>query len=135
MKSNIDGKKAPNTEVETKASAEIVAEKTTETKPAEKKETAAKTAVAKEKKTTKSTAAKKKPAEKKTVKKINQKFFVQYGEIEIEQQTIVNKAKEDWLNDKAHKVSDIASLDIYVKPEEKMVYYVINGQDSGNFEI
>ena len=51
---------------------------------------------------------------------------------------LVKIAKDVWKYDLGKKVSDIKSIDLYVKPFENKAYYVINagtkGQEDGDFD-
>ena len=120
--------------VETKSEAKPEAVK--ETIPAAATATpAAKTT---KKTTTKATAAKKttakkaaktgakrgpKPASERTIE-----MTVQFGEKEVTYTDMVNRIKEMWRAQGKREVS-MKSLELYVKPEESKVYYVINSQD------
>lgn len=120
--------------VETKSEAKPEAVK--ETVPAAATATpAAKTT---KKTTTKATAAKKttakkaaktgakrgpKPASERTIE-----MTVQFGEKEVTYTDMVNRIKEMWKAQGKREVS-MKSLELYVKPEESKVYYVINSQD------
>ena len=88
--------------------------------------------------TTKATAAKKtaakkaaktgakrgpKPASERTIE-----MTVQFGEKEVTYTDMVNRIKEMWRAQGKREVS-MKSLELYVKPEESKVYYVINSQD------
>ena len=100
---------------------------------------AAKTTKTAAKKTTKETA-KKTTAKKSTVKKTGAKrgpkpasertieMTVQFGEKEVTYTDMVNRIKEMWKAQGKREVS-MKSLELYVKPEESKVYYVINSQD------
>ena len=44
-------------------------------------------------------------------------------------------AKDVWKYDLQQKVEDLTSVDLYVKPEEKKVYYVMNKEFTGSFNI
>ena len=44
-------------------------------------------------------------------------------------------AKNVWVYDLGKKAGDFKSLDLYVKPEENIAYYVINGSVKGRFFI
>lgn len=61
-------------------------------------------------------------------------FYIEYYGKQIEEADLVKKAKAIWTNS-GNKVSDIASLNIYVKPEENMAYYVFNDDVTGSFSI
>ena len=115
-----------------------------EAKPEAVKETVPAAATAKpaakttKKTTTKATAAKKtaakkaakagakrgpKPASERTIE-----MTVQFGEKEVTYTDMVNRIKEMWKEQGKREVS-MKSLELYVKPEESKVYYVINSQD------
>lgn len=115
-----------------------------EAKPEAVKETVPAAATAKpaakttKKTTTKATAAKKtaakkaakagakrgpKPASERTIE-----MTVQFGEKEVTYTDMVNRIKEMWKAQGKREVS-MKSLELYVKPEESKVYYVINSQD------
>jgi len=49
--------------------------------------------------------------------------------------TLIKSAKDVWQYDMGNKVSDIKTLDIYLKPEESTAYFVVNGDVTGNFFI
>lgn len=51
------------------------------------------------------------------------------------QDEFVKTAKEIWKTELKKKVSDLTSLELYVKPEECKVYYVFNETECGCFEI
>jgi hypothetical protein len=51
---------------------------------------------------------------------------IQHEGIEVTDKQIIDKIKKDWVAS-GKLVKDITSLDIYVKPSENMVYYVIDG--------
>ena len=42
--------------------------------------------------------------------------------------------KDIW-KEEGNRIKDITSIEIYVKPEEKMCYYVVNADNKGQFEI
>ena len=43
---------------------------------------------------------------------------------------VIASVKKDWTKQK-HKISEIKSIELYVKPEDYAVYYVINGEHTG----
>ena len=43
---------------------------------------------------------------------------------------MIASVKKDWTKQK-HKISEIKSIELYVKPEDYAVYYVINGEHTG----
>ena len=93
-----------NTEVSTEqAVAEVPAEKTTNKKA-----------------TTKKTVA------KKEIEK-SQNIYIEYQGKQIEQQDIINRVKDAWAQS-GHRITSIKTLNIYIKPEDNAVYYVVNGK-------
>lgn len=82
-------------------------------------------------------AAAKKPAAKKTAAKktsakkdIKVKAIVEYYGKQVEEKEIIASVKKAWTKS-GRKVGEIKSIDLYIKPEEGAVYYVINGVDTG----
>ncbi|MBE5945645.1 MAG: hypothetical protein E7259_01735 [Lachnospiraceae bacterium] len=61
-------------------------------------------------------------------------FYIEYYGKQIEEADLVKKAKAIWTKS-GNKVSDISSLNIYVKPEDNMAYYVFNEDVTGSFSI
>ena len=100
------------------------AEKATEKKAPVKKTTIRRTA-------TKKAAAKTTAAKKTTAKKeIKVNAFVEYYGKQVEEKDIIASVKKAWTST-GKKVGDIKSMDLYIKPEEGAVYYVINGTETG----
>ena len=64
-----------------------------------------------------------KPASERTIE-----MTVQFGEKEVTYTDMVNRIKAMWKEQGKREVS-MKSLELYVKPEESKVYYVINSQD------
>lgn len=108
-------KKAP---VEKKETAEKPVEKPVEKKPVEKKPVAKKTAT------------------KKAVKaEVKSAVYVQFAGKSYSQEDLVKIAKDVWKYDLKQKAKDLVSIELYVKPEESMVYYVMNKDFAGSFYI
>ena len=61
-------------------------------------------------------------------------LFVQYNGKQVEEKDIVASVKKAW-TDAGNKVGEIQTMEIYVKPEEDAVYYVINETESGKVEF
>ena len=101
------------------------AKKTAEKVTKEVKKTAAKKAD-EVKKAEPKTAAKK-PAAKKEIKT---EIVLQYGEKEVNTKDMIASVKKEWTKQK-HKISEIKNIELYVKPEDYAVYYVINGEHTG----
>lgn len=116
---------------EKKAPAKKVAAKK-ETKAAvEKKEAKAEAAPAEKK-----APAKKAPAKKAAAKKeMKSEITVQFAGKSYTQDDLMKIAKDVWRFDLKQKAADLVSVELYVKPEESMVYYVFNGTECGSFAI
>ena len=109
-----------------KAAANITEEKQ-EVKTEVKTEVKAETKASVEKKA----PAKKAPAKKTTAKKdIKVKAVVEYYGKQVEEKDMIAAVKKAWTKS-GRKVADIKTIDLYIKPEEGAVYYVINGIDTG----
>ena len=114
-------KKAAN---EAKAAEKKTAEKKVTAKKAEEKAPAKKT-------TAKKTTTKKTTAKKSTAKKeIKVSAFVEYYGKQVEEKEIIARVKKAWTSS-GNKIGDIKTMDLYIKPEESAVYYVINGTSTG----
>ena len=57
-------------------------------------------------------------------------LYVQYNGKQVEEKDIVASVKKAW-TDAGNKVGEIKTMEVYVKPEEDAVYYVINETESG----
>lgn len=102
-----------------------------EAKNTEKKveDKAVKTAT--KKTTTKKTTAKKTTARKTTAKKeIKVSAFVEYFGKQVEEKDMIARVKKAWTSS-GKKIGDIKTMELYIKPEESAVYYVINGTETG----
>lgn len=80
----------------------------------------------------KKTAAKKTTTTKKTAAKkaaVVENVVIQQNGSEVTAAELVAKAKAD------AGVEAPAKIDVYVRPEINMVYYVIDGEKFGNFEL
>lgn len=92
---------------------------------------AAAKAPAAEKPAAKKPAAKKTAAKKTSAKKdIKVKAIVEYYGKQVEEKEIIASVKKAWTKS-GRKVGEIKSIDLYIKPEEGAVYYVINGVATG----
>lgn len=122
---------APKVE-EKKEAAPKAEEKKAPIKKAAAKTAAAKTAVAK---TVEKAAAKtvEKAAGKK--KELKSELHVQFAGKSYSQEELVKMAKDVWKYDLKQKAGDLASVELYVKPEENIVYYVMNKEFTGSFYI
>ncbi|MCR5810427.1 MAG: DUF6465 family protein [Lachnospiraceae bacterium] len=111
-----------------KTAAETTVKKTT-AKTTETKTTAAKTTAAK-KTTTKTTTAKTKKAAA-----VKENISIQFAGKEYTTEQLVKIAKDVWEFDLAKNPADFKEVQLYVKPEEAKAYYVINGTETGSFDI
>ena len=111
-----------------KVAAEATAKKTT-AKTTETKTTAAKTTAAK--KTTTRTAA----AKTKKAAAVKESISIQFAGKEYTTEQLVKIAKDVWEFDLKKDPADFKEVQLYVKPEEAKAYYVINGTETGSFDI
>ena len=99
--------------------------KKSSTKSAAKKAEAKKPAA---KKTAEKKTVSKKAAEKKTAPKTN--LFIQYQGVELSYADLIERVKAD------SEIDSPKSVNLYVKPEDNMVYYVVNENEKvGGFVI
>lgn len=91
----------------------------------------------KEAKAAKKTAVKKAPVKKEPVKAVSVKesLCIELADRSYSKDDLVKIAKDVWKYDLKEKANDMKSIELYVKPEENKVYYVFNGNISGNFDI
>lgn len=60
---------------------------------------------------------------------------VQYAGKAYGQEELEKKAREIWKGELKQKAGDLKSIELYIKPEENKVYYVLNGECKGSFDI
>lgn len=81
-----------------------------------------------------------KPAARSTAKKsaakkeIKVSTTIQYYGNEVAEKDIVANVKKAWRGP-GRKVADIKTMELYIKPEDYSVYYVINGVDTGSIPL
>ena len=105
--------------------------KVEETVKVEKKATA--------KKATKAEKTEKEVVEKKTTKRTTKKavkttFVVQAAGKEVSMEDAIAKVKEAWVAE-GNKEAELKEIAVYVKPEDKAIYYVVNGDVPGKVEF
>ena len=105
--------------------------KVEETVKVEKKATA--------KKATKAEKTEKEVVEKKTTKRTTKKavkttFVVQAAGKEVSMEDAIAKVKEAWVAE-GNKEAELKEIAVYVKPEDKAIYYVVNGDVTGKVEF
>ena len=124
-------------DVKVKAAAKPVAK--TEAAKAVETKTEVKTEVKTEKKTaTKKAATEKAPAKKTTTKKaaaVKAGITLEFSEKSYTTEKLVEIAKDVWVYDLGKDVKDFKTVELYVKPEENAVYYVVNAEVTGCFAI
>ena len=81
--------------------------------------------------------AKKAPAKKAAAKKaeLKSEVHIQFEGKSYSQDDLMKMAKDVWKYDLKQKVGDLTRVELYVKPEENMVYYVMNKEMTGSFYI
>lgn len=118
-----------------KAEPEKNAEPTKKAQPEKKSEPAkapaTETAASKTAAEKKTTAAKRGPAAKKTEPKTS--LVLEFEGKQINSKDVIAAAKKAFT--KANKGVVIKTLDVYVKPEEHVAYYVVNGQGSDDYKV
>ena len=62
------------------------------------------------------------------------KTFVEYSGKQVEEKEVIANIKKVWV-EAGNKVGDIMTLELYIKPEEATVYYVINETEKGSIEF
>lgn len=113
------------TVMETKKTVKKAAEKAPARKPGRKPAAEKKTVEKKE-------TVKKAPAKKEEVK---ESVHIQFGGRAYATEELVKIAKDVWQYDLNRELKDFKSVELYVKPEENIVYYVINSEVQGSFNI
>lgn len=79
--------------------------------------------------------AEKKPAAKRTTKKaVKTTLVVQAAGKEVSMEDAVARVKEAWVAT-GNKEADMKEIAVYVKPEEKAIYYVVNGDVTGRVDF
>lgn len=61
-------------------------------------------------------------------------MFVEYQGKQVEDKAILASVKKAW-TEAGNKVGDMKTVELYIKPEETAVYYVINGTETGKVEF
>ena len=89
----------------------------------------------------KTEAKKTAPAVKKTTTRtkkaaaVKETVSIQFAGKEYTTEQLVKIAKDIWEFDLKKDPADFAEVQLYVKPEEAKAYYVINGTETGSFDI
>ncbi len=128
-----EAKKAVAKKAEKPAAEKKAVAKKAEKAVAEKKAPAKKAEKAVAEKKAPAKKAERKPAGRKPAAKAN--VFVQFAGKSFSQDELVKIAKDVWQYDMNMKAADFKSVEIYVKPEENMAYFVVNGDVPGSFVL
>lgn len=59
---------------------------------------------------------------------------VEFQGKKVSDKILIDKVKETW-KEAGNKVKDVKTIDIYLKPDESMCYYVINEKENGSFPV
>ena len=111
--------------VETKAAAPVVEAKAEAPVAEPKAAPAKKTARTAAKRAVKAAA----PAPEKL-----EELVIQYGVMEWKGAELMERAKAAYAAE-GHRISSIKSLSLYVKPEERKAYYVVNEKTTGSIDL
>lgn len=77
----------------------------------------------------KEAAARLRAVEKEKAKNLKPEMVIQYQDIEIKTSDLAEAAKADFRSIKKRTL--VTDLKLYIKPEERIAYYVINGTYTG----
>ncbi|RDU25171.1 DUF6465 family protein [Anaerosacchariphilus polymeriproducens] len=61
-------------------------------------------------------------------------IFIEHNQNRLGSKEICDKVKTLWV-ETGNKIKEINSLNIYIKPEDNMIYYVINENFTGSFPL
>ena len=76
-----------------------------------------------------------KPGSKnKQKEQLTPEVYVQYHGEEVEQSAIIEKIKEQYVSE-GHRAGNIKSLKLYLKPEDRAAYFVINDRYAGKVDL
>lgn len=138
------GKNVTKAPAKTEVKAPVKAEVKTETTVPKAEEVKAEEVKAEVKEEAKKAPAKKEPAKKAPAKKatpvkaakaeIKTALYVQFAGNEVTEADIIDKVKAAYVAE-GHKESAIKEINLYVKPEEYAVYYVINDKAIGKVNL
>ena len=119
---NVAAKKVEETKAAVKTAAKAVETKAEEVK-AEVKAEAEKVAAAAKTETA--------PAKKEVSQP---EIFIQYGSGESSVGAVVERIRNEYV-EQGHRLSSIKSLKVYLKPEDRSAYYVINDKVAGRVDL
>ena len=134
IKTEEKAKAEVKTEIKPQIKEKVEAEAKTAIKPQTKEKVEAKVAGAAKNVAKAVTKTATKTVKKAAKKDIKIKAFVEYYGKQVEEKDIIARVKKAWTRS-GKKVGDIKEMDLYIKPEENAVYYVINGTETGAVEF
>ena len=79
------------------------------------------------------TKVKKTVAKRSIAKKIDVGFYVQYHGKEVSKRTILEDVYTEWT--KSHRITELKTLDVYIKVEEETAYCMVNGEIKINIKL
>lgn len=62
-----------------------------------------------------------------------EEMILQFGEIEMAVSAISEKVRQNYKD--SGNETELKDIKIYIKPEEKKAYYVMNGETAGNVDL
>jgi len=104
-----------------------VATKTTENKPVVEEKASEKKAVSEKPVTEKKTTTRKK-------KEIVEEVYVQFSNNEVVAANVVEKVKAAYVAE-GHTLDSVEKIRVYIKPEENMIYYVVNDDYASGIDL
>ena len=73
-------------------------------------------------------------AKKTGTKALKPFVYLQFEGIQVERTELFNAVKQ-WWKEQGYMIKDLKDMDLYVKPEEKMLYFTINHSVQGSIPI
>ncbi len=60
-------------------------------------------------------------------------IFIEFNGNKTDQKQLLETAKDVWKSE-GNKVKDLATVELYFKPEEQKCYYILNAELNGSFD-
>ena len=61
-------------------------------------------------------------------------IYIEFSGKQFDEKSLITAVKKEW-SDSGNKVGDIKTLQMYIKPEDQAVYYVINETNQGKLNV
>lgn len=61
-------------------------------------------------------------------------IFIEHNQSKLGNKEICDRVKNLWV-EAGNKIKEITSLNIYIKPEDNMIYYVVNDDFTGSIPL